>query len=216
MGIAELDTLIRDARNQLQSDKWGLLPLPTRTKLWTALGPERRALDGSGNPKGAAITAGMRRRFRLAEACTQRVFPVWEQEVKTRDPLDMLDAAQDYLRQEIDWNAALDIEQEFLGGLQHAHQLKDKTYVASAGCAAVGALDVVLTDGLPFYPQSSDWDVDYEEWDPAFSGSVAWAHGSPWVAGYDPDRGREWWFRFLDQVIPSYESVSDRASTRSL
>jgi len=206
----ELEALVERGRQEIASHPRGELSRGTRRKIWMALGPSEQKLDDSGQPDGAAMNAGLRRRVHLALACAERVLPVWERCFPPEDPRRMIQTTEAYLRGEQTWDTAYEVQNRFAGGLQNATDLEPETQCAAyAGHAAVAVVQTALSDEMIDEDIESDEELELGEWDAALFAAAAYAGDLPWGGHLDPHRLREFWRWYLDTALPeAYSSAS--------
>jgi len=211
MPFADLTKAIADAHAALAASPRAELVRGARIAVWAALGPYELAYDANGEPAGALRTIGLRRRHALAELCVQRVLPIWERVIGTRDPHEMPEVASQYLSGRISRDAARERANQFSACLDHAYTLSESEYHASyAGYAARNLVSIVLADEDMDDPEMSDAEFEYEQWDCALTACAAEAGDLPWGEYWDAARGRAFWTWYLDEAVPgAWQSVAE-------
>jgi hypothetical protein len=187
---------LQEAKAQVRSHPKHELILPMRKKIWRAMGP---VVIGERNR--AVVTTGLRRRTMLAVCATEHVLPIWEQSLSTKDPHEMLDTAQRYLRGEVDWDSAWETKNSFSGGLKNANSDEWKEIGCSicVGYAAVRTMGVALKD--EWMDGDETLDEDRDDWDAGFFACAAFS-GAPWGTNSDPRRRLQFWEWYIDDAVP--------------
>jgi Immunity protein Imm5 len=198
---------IRAARTALGADPRGHLPRPVRDTLLRALGPYE---SGGADPP----TAGHRVRGRVAIACVRAVLPAWAELFPNDDmPERTLAAAEARLRGKIEVPAAVEARHRVM---QHADRVEaelwdrthDSTDMRVLVCkAAHQALCVALWDewlgGEEGFPvDAEDNQLDRCDYETAYLASVVAANGFLKQRAADTGRRREFWSRYLGEIIP--------------
>jgi hypothetical protein len=206
--MAGVQECIRVALVALKADPRGHLPRPVRVTLLRALGPYK---SGGTNPP----TAGHRARGRVAVACVRAILPAWAELFPADDmPGRVLAAAEARLRGEMDVPAAVRVRHQVM---EHADRVEaelwdrahDSSDMRVLVCkAAHQALCVTLRDewlgseeGFP--ADADDNELEPEDIETAYLASVVAAKGFLQQPEADVGRRREFWSRYLGEIIPA-------------
>jgi hypothetical protein len=199
---------IRTAQAALEADPRGHLPRPQRVALLRALGPYE---SGGADPP----TAGHRARGRVAVGCVRAVLPAWAELFPADDmPEQGLAAAEARLRGAIDVPAAVRVRHRVM---EHADvveaELWDRTHDSTdmrvLVCkAAHQAVCVALWDewlgGEEGFPVDADDDqLEPEDLETAYLAAVVAANGFLQQPEAAIGRRRQFWSRYLGEIIPA-------------
>jgi hypothetical protein len=204
----ELVRAIELASKALNGNNSGELVLPARKLIWSAMGPCK--MEGT----RAIVGPGLQRRTRLAVLAVRHVLPIWERALPTnREPQRMLEIAEEYLGQVIDFRTAWNLKNQFWGELESG-RISDRRSIAIAvgfGAAKVvtTALNDQLLDSDNLESELLDHNLDPYQWDASFYASVAYAGSAPWQAELNADGRRKFWEWYIKVAVPrAWDSVS--------
>lgn len=199
----ELLQALEYARTALAQNEHGDLPLSARKRIWSAMGP-RRTTDGR-----AILSAGLRRRTRLAILTAQKVISIWRLSFpENNQPEFMLATTEEYMKGQADYKTAWKRQNQFWGELDNlkAYAVKYSPSV-NVGYAAAVVVSTALNDEQ-FDPQQlesdvSDRDLDVYDWDASYLACAAYAGGASWQPESDDNRRREFWEWYINEAVPS-------------
>jgi hypothetical protein len=192
----ELSDLLLEARTQLLAHPKYELILPTRKKIWRAMGPylvgeKYRALHG----------VGLTRRTMLAVHATTRVLPIWEKHWPTADPHRMLELAQRYIGRQVDYDTVDNAVNSFSGGLENVGGIPSTIlYSTYVGHAATGAAFTALND--EWMDDDETLDEDRDCWDTSFFACGAFSGEFPWAETSDPEKRLQFWEWYISEAVP--------------
>jgi len=197
----EFDSALKAAREDLAHSTDGSLSRSARCRIYVSFGPARKRREPQ---RGAELTQGLRRRYRLAELSAQKVLPIWDTLIGSKDPAEMLEVGRDYLAGKMTWEDAWRRKNSFSGGLRNTTSLEpSKFHAVYAGWASVLVVGVALSDEFMGKPELKDSDLDWEQWDASFFAATAYAKDAPWGEECDKVLLREFWEWYLHSAVPT-------------
>ena len=179
----------------------GALSLPSRRKLWEAMGPLEPREQDSGIPR--SLTGPLKKRAELALACAKKVSRIWcAFDGEDKRPQHLMKRTRDYLDGKITAEA-LNSESSVIDDFMSIVDEEGDSAPAAA-LAAWDALVVALEDELllePWCADATDDDLDSYDWDAAKNAVMAWRD-----AGSDGDPGKravremKYWAWYLEEA----------------
>lgn len=180
----------------------GILDLPTRRKLWEAMGPLEPREQDSSVPR--ALTEPLKKRAELALSCAKKVSRIWcTYDPEDKRPQNLIKQTRAYLDGKISvemLNTESDVIEDFMSIVDD----DGSDSAPAAAIAAWNALVVAMEDEQllePWYVDTTDADLDAYDWDAAKNAVAVWRD-----AGTDGDRGKQairemkFWAWYLEEA----------------
>jgi hypothetical protein len=199
----KLTKLISNAHVEVRNHKRRGLSLPTRKKIWLAMG------DLTLNGNKAVFSAGHYRRTMVSIISAEFTLPIWEQYFSSTDPHRMLDMAKKYIDGQFDFDTAKKESRSFSGGLNNVQNFTDEQLNAVlVGHSSVEAVLTALYEA--WCDPTGELDEELDSWDSSMFAAGAYANGFPWKdEGCDFDKLHEFWVWYLDEAVPqAYNSYN--------
>jgi hypothetical protein len=191
---SELNGAIADARQALDADPRGHLPLPWRRQIRATFGP-------LGDDRAAP---GWMRRWRLALRCVDRALPRWRSEhPDDRRPEQLVELARAVFAGEVEPADAATQCSFFLHEILYApDRFSPHAYFAGNAAAALVRIAALGDYGAELAADTIDEDLEPEGWDAEALAAAAEA-SFPGDPNDDPARRRAFWLWYLDEAVPA-------------
>lgn len=184
----------------------GELSLPTRRRLWLALGEWEWRDEDDREETPRALTEPLKKRASLAWACAKKVMPVWSAYAPDdKAPQKLLKTARDYLDGKIPAEK-LDAAMTGTGGFVDRAEGEPYSTAPAAAMAAWQAAFCAWWDEpllAQRYADAIDSELDYDDRDAACLAAIAWSgRDEEAQPGERAVQKLKFWAWYLEQMAP--------------
>ena len=188
--------MVEQAREELQST--GSLSLPTRKKLWLALGEVKKNADY------AERTVGLQKRVKLATECVKRVLNIWDAGIgEDMSLVPLLSAVDKYLTGKISVEQLEQILNHYRQIVEEVSYSAEDERCGVVGLAACYVANIAQYDEVLFEVTDSedlDEELDSFTWDTSYLISLL----------YSEEERAEYWSWYLQRIEEAYVEYSQK------